>query len=363
MLTFNSTEHNISLKEAIDSVKTIEIKTDKNLQFSGDDRYRIRYASGKYYAVANNNLYSFNDDGEMGVTIHSQIMDKTSPFRIDYFDVDPKTEDIYTIDRMSAKIFKYDKHGKLSNIIEYQSDSMNFFNIIYLGNNTVFLQRLGNTPDHLKGERKKTHIGSTLNLGTKKMIPFYVNGGSPTRDRSNGTSLYATTDGFIYNYYASKEVYKFTNNTLGLKLQMDSPNLISSDIISKLDALTYLESSDLKDKLHNAPEIFGMRYVYEVNNIYFFLYYYNGSQLHWLFYNATKNQYKVVNFKTAYSFHAVNGKPVNPWLDSADKNALLLTAEGEELLENPQLKDNYDPNKSYLVRIYPKYLNQAAWEK
>jgi hypothetical protein len=166
----------------------------------------------------------------------------------------------------------------------------------------------------------------------------------------------------IYNYQNSRIIHEVSNGQLLPKYEIQCPEHIADDEVLAMDNQPFVNNNDILIKLAKSGRILHFLSIYETDNILFFVFGHN-FKAHWVFYNLTKDEFKVVKFETTGILTTVKGKPFTPSVHNGYKNSFLHFWDGEELQGMPGIKDNYDPNKSYLVRIYPKYLNQASWEK
>jgi hypothetical protein len=360
-LDFEITNNWISADEGIDSVNLLKLNTERITYFMTMPFSRIIESNNLYFGIPYemDRLLVFDKNGEINLTIKANVSNKISPYRIGFFDVDPKNKLIYILDEVKFKIFVYDYDGKLNNTFDLPSNKNWYYKLFLINEKTLLLQTKGQ-PSNSYGIRDSSLVGDILDLNSHKMRPLYIKGGSQTRDMFLGSGFHQSTNNILFNYHKSRIIHYLKINKLVQEYEIVSTNFISDEAIYDLDRTDPENSQHIYDLIASSGKINDVRFVYTQNDILFIIFGYQ-KRWYWFFYNTKLNKYKIVKLGPTNK-EVVRGMPIKHVVTNGFENSLLLFLDGEQLQEYGNLKKAYDANSTYLLKIYPKYLNQSAWE-
>ncbi|HMP31418.1 MAG TPA: hypothetical protein PKD85_17590, partial [Saprospiraceae bacterium] len=209
-------------------------------------------------------------------------------------------------------------------------------------------------------KRNQTLVGKVLNLSNKKLRPIYYDGGSQSRDYFISMRFTEINDGILYNYRYGKEFF-LINEQKDLKLlTFDSKDLLTNDFIQEVDNMIPHKAADVfNDQYRKNNKIDNFHFYYMHNNIFFFTTFWNNN-FYWVFYNSVKDQYKTMKFQPM-TIYTHKGVPFKPYVKNAKDNYFMVFLDGQEM-QQTNSNIEFNSNSPYFIKIYPKYLNQEAWE-
>jgi len=360
-LDFDLSQNLISIDNGIDSITSLRIQSEKLISFQTTPFSRIVESNDLYFAVPYeiNRLLVIDKKGEILTTIKASVPNIESPYQIGFFDVDSKNKLIYILDELKAKVFVYSYDGRLMNSFQIPDLVNMYYKLFVIDKNTLVLQTKGQPSDEV-GSRDSSMVGSTLDLKTMKILPMYIQGGGFTRDLLLGNGFFQSNTSLYFNYNMSSVLYENYNKKLWAKCQITSSDFVTEKEIFEFDLVPRSENTKIRDNFNKNRKIWLVRGWTIINDIHF-IQLDQGDAPHWLFYNEILNKFKVMKLNFG-KIESALGKPLPHIIRNVVDNALMVFIDGDALQDNKEFKEKYDPNSTYLLKIYPKYLNQSAWE-
>lgn len=352
----------LSLDDAIDSVATIRINSKNILTFHTIMFSIIRKSGDLYFGVNHdlNTIVVFDKNGIIKTTILARQEDKVSPHRIDFFDIHPTDPYVYVLDGAKMKVYVYTFEGALEKVFDIPNDKNTYYKLFYFDENKFIFQRKPTSFD-TQGLRENGVIGAVFNHYQKSLKPILMEGGSSSRDLNLSYGFEKYRGGVLFHYNQSPLIHTVYDDELKVSVKFDGKGVSPKDLIEAIDKSPFASSNNKFNALYEVPNIIEIRFVYEVDDI-LFITYFEGNTFKWLFYNKRLRKSKVTKVDT-YNIGSAKGGPIKHIIKNGNGNMLMIFEDGEALQNNKEFKEKYDPNSTYLLKIYPKYLNQSAWEE
>lgn len=361
IFSFDLNNHVISTEEGIEKIEYLEVKSEKVISMRSDGYEIVKYQDNKIYAINRyeDELYIIDNTGKIIKTIYTKSKDFNGPTIIRDFTL--SREHLIIFQKNGNKFYFYTLLGDYIDVKQIPDTIININSITFLEPNHLVLQKYH---DGLKTSiaRSASLVGKILDLTTFKVVRSinYQGGGSESRDKVINMRFTEVENGNLYNYRLSRELTYITEAYDKDLFELDATDLFSLEDLNWIDNNPPVKASQFyNNELRSNGKIDALHFYYMNDDIYFMLTFWK-SKMYWIFYNSKKDQYKVMKFQPM-TIHNHKGTSFVPYVKNAKENYFMVFMDGQAMqVQNAGKK--FNQNSAYFIKIYPKYLNQSAWE-
>jgi hypothetical protein len=356
-----------SITDLIDSISYIKVNRGKVTYFLPYPQTNIEEDNGSYFSISNDRkqLFGFDNSGNIFLALDANNNEKSGPSEISYITLNKEKKLVYILDVNKNVIFTYGYAGQLISQNDISSASKWYYRMSHISDNKIFLQ-IKPSPAILsiKKEEFKNNIGDIYDLSTKTFKEIVIKEGSPIRSMTLFTGLFRNGNNSLFCYPGSEVVYQFDENGINEFFKFSSRNYVTKDQLNQLDNSDYPEGlSRVSTQMYENNKFFYLSNANSYNEIHTLNIgqTINENRASLFFYNPKSKKYVLTKYKYDITDY-FNERPFKITNYVWHQDHMLSFMDGEDLVESNKSDQDFDPDATYLVKIYFKPFHKEFWK-